>query len=177
MPKSVINYMKHIKILVAALSLVFAFSFAAAAQSVTLTSLDGEKVNVQGQNGKVVVLAIGATWLPLSKDQAIITNKLAKKYAGKDVVIYFVTTDSALTKSKNFASDEEIRAFGVKNKLGVKILRDSDGLLTLKKFGVDQLPSFVILDKGGKSISEPYSGIDPESDISIPISKAIDKVL
>jgi len=169
--------MKNIKSILAVFGLLIAFSFAAQAQAVSLTSLDGEKVNVTGQNGKVVVLAVGATWLPLSKDQALIINKLAKKYAGRDVVVYFVATDSANAKSKNFASNEEISAFATKNKLGVKILRDSDGLLTLKKFAVDQLPSFVILDKTGKSIGEPYGGIDPESDISIPISKAIDKIL
>ncbi len=169
--------MKNIKSILAVFGLLIAFSFAAQAQAVSLTSLDGEKVNITGQTGKVVVLAVGATWLPLSKDQAVIINKLAKKYAGKDVVIYFVATDSANAKSKNFASNQEISAFATKNKLGVTTLRDSDGLLTLKKFAVDQLPSFVILDKTGKSIGEPYGGIDPESDISIPISKAIDKVL
>ena len=169
--------MKNIKSILAVFGLLIAFSFAAQAQAVSLTSLDGEKVNVTGQNGKVVVLAVGATWLPLSKDQALIINKLAKKYAGKDVVVYFVATDSANAKSKNFASNDEISAFATKNKLGVKILRDSDGLLTLKKFAVDQLPSFVILDKTGKSIGEPFGGIDPDSDISIPISKAIDKIL
>ena len=169
--------MKHIKILAAVLGLVFAVSLNAAAQSVTLTSLAGEKVNITGQNGKIVVLAVGATWLPLSKDQAIITNKLAKKYAGRDVVIYFVATDSSNAKSKNFASNDEVGAFATKNKLSVPILRDSDGLLTLKKFGVDQIPSFVILGKDGKPISEAFGGIDPDSDISIPISKAIDKVL
>lgn len=169
--------MKNIKSILAVFGLLIAFSFAAQAQAVSLTSLDGEKVNITGQTGKVVVLAVGATWLPLSKDQAVIINKLAKKYAGRDVVIYFVATDSANAKSKNFASNEEISAFETKNKLGVTTLRDSDGLLTLKKFAVDQLPSFVILDKTGKSIGEPFGGIDPESDISIPISKAIDKLL
>ncbi len=169
--------MKNIKSFLAIFGFLITFSFAAQAQAVTLTSLDGDKINVTGQTGKVVILAVGAIWLPLSKDQAIVTNKLAKKYAGRDVVIYFVATDSVLTKSKNFASDEEIRLFGTKNKLSVKILRDSDGLLTLKKFAIDQLPSFVILGKDGKSIGEPYGGIDPDSDISIPISKAIDKLL
>ena len=177
MPKSVSKYMKNIKSFLAIFGFLIALSLATQAQSVTLTSLDGDKINITGQTGKVVVLAVGATWLPLSKAQAIVTNKLAKKYAGRDVVIYFVATDSVLTKSKNFASDEEIRLFGTKNKLGVKILRDSDGLLTLKKFAIDQLPSFVILGKDGKSISEPFGGIDPDSDISIPISKAIDKLL
>jgi thiol-disulfide isomerase/thioredoxin len=177
MPKAVFKYMKNIKSILAVFGLLIAFSFAASAQGVSLTSLDGDKVNVTGQNGKIIVLAVGATWLPLSKDQAIVTNKLAKKYAGRDVVIYFVATDSGNAKSKNFASDEEIRAFSSKNKLGVKILRDPDGLSTLKKFAVDQLPSFVILGKDGKSIGEPFGGIDPESDISILISKAIDKLL
>jgi thiol-disulfide isomerase/thioredoxin len=169
--------MKHIKSVLAVFGLLIAFSFAAQAQAISLTSLDGAKVNITGQNGKVVVLAVGATWLPLSKDQIVITNKLAKKYAGRDVVVYFVATDSSNAKSKNFAGNDEINAFATKNKLGVTILRDSDGLLTLKKFGIDQLPSFVILDKTGKSIGEPFGGIDPDSDISIPISKAIDKLL
>ena len=169
--------MKHIKSISAVFGLLIALSFATAAQTVNLTSLDGKKVNVTGQTGKIVVLAIGATWLPLSKDQAAFTNKLAKKYAGRDVEIYFVATDSTNAKSKNFADNAEISAFAAKNKLSVTILRDSDGLITLKKFNVDQLPSFVILGKDGKPISEPFGGIDPGSDISIPISKAIDKVL
>lgn len=169
--------MKNIKTIFAVFGLTAVLALAAHAQAVNLTALDGSKVNVTGQTGKVVVLAVGATWLPLSKDQFVIANKLAKKYANRDVVVYFVATDSANAKSKNFASDAEIQAYATKNKLTTSILRDSDGLLTLKKFAIDQLPSFVILDKSGKSIGEPFGGIDPESDISIPISKAIDKLL
>ena len=169
--------MKNIKSMIAVLGLLIVFSLGVSAQT-NLISLDGGKVNVEGQKGKVVVLAIGASWLPLSKDQALITNKLAKKYAGKDVVIYFVATDSASVKSKNFASDAEITAFATKNKLSVSVLRDSDGLLTLKKFGVDQLPSFVVLDQNGK-VAEVFGGIDtnPKNDVSAPISQTIDKLL
>ncbi len=154
-----------------------ALSFAASAQSVTLTSIDGQKIDVQGQKDKVVVLAIGASWLPLSNQQAIFINKLAKKYANSDVVIYFVATDSTSAKSKNYASDDELNSFVTRNKLTVPVLRDSDGAQTLKKYGVDQLPSFVILDKNGKLATEPYSGIDPKSDITISISQAIDKIM
>jgi len=136
--------MKNIKSLLVVLIVIFAFSFAVSAQTVNLTSLDGEKIDVQGQKGKVVILAIGASWLPLSNQQAIFTNKLAKKFAGRDVVIYFVATDSTSAKSKNYASDEEVRRFAVTNKISVPVLRDSDGAITLKKFGIDQLPSFVI---------------------------------
>ena len=169
--------MKIIKSFFLGLSLVFALSFAVSAQGVTLSSLDGGKVDVQSQKGKVVILAIGASWLPLSNQQAIYTNKLAKKFAGRDVAIYFVMTDSTSAKSKNYASDEDIRKFAAVNKMNVPILRDSDGAMTLKKFGIDQIPSFVILDKDGKPATEPFGGIDPKSDISVPIIREVEKIL
>ena len=171
--------MKNIKSFLTILSFVFAFTIAASAQAVTLTSLDGERVNVQGQKGKVVVLAIGASWLPLSNQQAVAINKLAKKYAGRDVVFYFVATDSTSVKSKNYADDDAIRKFAATNKLNVPILRDSDGAITLKKYGIDQLPSFVILGKDGKPATESYVGIDTDRkiDITTSISREIDEIL
>ncbi len=170
------NYMKIIKNFISVLSLLVGVAFAASAQT-PLASIDGAKIDVQGQKGKVVILAVGASWLPLSGKQAEYTNQLAKKYAGKNVVIYFVTTDSTLPKSKNFASNENILKFGTTNKLTVPILRDSDGALTTEKFSVTQLPSFVILDKAGNQAGESFGGIDPKFDITIPISRAVDKLL
>jgi thiol-disulfide isomerase/thioredoxin len=148
-------------------------------QNANLQTLSGEVVSLPTLKGKVVVLAIGASWLPLSKQQIITTNKLVKKYATKDVVVYWVTTDSSNEKSKNFASDEKISLFTTRNKLTATVLRDSDGLFTLKKYNVDQLPSFVILDKTGKAIGEPYGGLDPENEPEIftQVSSAIDKIL
>jgi len=167
--------MKNIKSLLLIFSFMFTLSLAVSAQN--LTSLDGGKVDVQNQKGKVVVLSIGASWLPLSAQQAIITNKLAKKFAGRDVVIYFVATDSTATKSKNYASDEELGTFATRNKLTVSVLRDSDGSQTLKKYAIDQLPSFVILGKDGKPATEAFGGIDPKSDISVSIAEAINRIL
>ena len=167
--------MKNIKTLLAIFSLVTFFALTASAQSKTLVSLDGEKINIEGQKNKVTVLAIGASWLPLSKNQVETVNKLAKKYANKNVVFYFVATDSTNEKSKNFASDDELKKFVSKNKLTVSTLRDSDGMLTIKTFKIDQLPAFVILGKDGLIATEPIGGIDPQTDISIPISEIIDK--
>lgn len=159
-------------------SLVLVFTFAASAQ-VELTSIDGSRINIEGQKGKVVVMAIGASWLPLSIKQADLTNALAKKYAGKNVQIYFIATDSADPKSKNFAETAAIRKFGSDNKLSVTILRDSDGALTLKKYRIEQVPSFIILDKSGAMVGEPFGGIstDPKYDLTIVLSKVIDKIL
>lgn len=169
--------MKNIKVLFAIIGLIFIFSSFGSAQ--TLSSLDGGNVSLQGQKGKVVILAIGATWLPLSKNQAIITNKLAKKYGGRDVVIYFIVTDSTAAKSKNYASNEQIQSFGARNKMIVSILRDSDGAATLKKFNIDQLPAFVVLGKDGRAIGEAYGGVTPEAenDLVNQIAAAVDKIL
>ncbi|MDQ3323378.1 MAG: TlpA family protein disulfide reductase [Acidobacteriota bacterium] len=158
-------------------SLVFVFSLAASAQGVSLTSIDGGRVDVQARKDKIVVLAIGASWLPLSNQQAVFANKLAKKYAGRDVEIYFVMTDSTAPKSKNYASNEDLQSFAARNKLNMTILRDSDGVNTLKKFGIDQIPSFVILGKDGKPATEAFGGIDPKTDISVSIAQQIDRIL
>jgi thiol-disulfide isomerase/thioredoxin len=168
--------MKTLKAFIAVFGLTFVSAIAGFGQT-NLVTLDGATVNVQGQSGKVVVMALGASWLPLSAKQAEFTNTLAKKFAGKNVVVYFVATDSVNQRSKNYASNEAIRKFAATNKLSVTVLRDSDGAGTLKKFKVEQVPSFVILDKSGVSAGEPFEGIDPKFDVTVPISKRIDRLL
>src|SRR6476620_9071200 len=100
--------MKTFKKILAGTLVTIALSLTALAQA-SLKSLDGSNVDIQGQHGKVVILAVGARWVPLSAKQADFTNQLAKKYAGKDVAVYFISTDSTAAQSKNFASDEDLR--------------------------------------------------------------------
>lgn len=170
------HIMNTLKRSFASFAAIALLSLAAWSQT-SLTSIDGSTVDVQGQKGKVVVLAIGASWLPLSDKQVEYTNMLAKKYAGRNVVFYFIATDSNTARSKNFATNAALEKFRSAAKLAVPILRDPDGAATLKKFGVDQIPSFVILDKSGGRVGEPFGGIDPKYDVTVPISKAIDKLL
>lgn len=168
--------MRSIKSFLAVFVLLAGLAIAGSAQT-SLSKLDGGRVDVEGHRGKVVILALGASWLPLSGKQAEYTNTLAKRYTGKDVVVYFVATDSTMVKSKNFATDADIEKFVAGSRLAVPVLRDSDGAITLKKFNVDQLPSFVILDKDGNVSGSAFGGIDPKFDITIPISKAVDRLL
>jgi len=151
-------------------------SAAAISAQTSLPALNGGQVDLDGQRGKVVILAMGASWLPLSKTQAEYTNVLAKRYTGKDVVVYFVATDSTNAKSKNYATDAGIEKFVAGSKLTVSVLRDSDGAITLKKYGVDQLPSFVILDKQG-GVAGTFGGIDPKFDVTVPIARKVDGLL
>lgn len=162
--------------ILAVVVLAFA-SVAAASAQTSLPSLNGGNVDVQGQKGKVVVLAVGASWLPLSSKQAEFTNALVKKYAGKNVAIYFVATDSANPRSKNYATDDQIRQWATGNRLTIAVLRDSDGAAVMQKFAVDQLPAFIVLDKEGRQSGDAFGGIDPKYDITVPISKRVDALL
>jgi len=142
----------------------------------SLRSVDGQTITSNSLKGEVVVLAFGASWLPLSKTQLQGIRKLADEYANRGVVVYWVSTESEDAKSKNFATDEQLRAFAQKYGLKVTVLRDPDGV-TSKKFGVDQLPSIVILNKDGNSVGSPIGGLDPNGNIAAQLAPVLDKVL
>jgi len=124
----------------------------------------------------VVVLAFGASWLPLSRTQLQGVRKLADEYSNRGVVVYWVSTESEDPKSKNFATDEQLRAFSQKYGLKVTVLRDPDGAIS-KKFGIDQLPSIIILDKQGNIFGEPISGLDPNGNLAGQLGSRLDKIL
>src|SRR5918996_5738951 len=126
----------------------------------SMRSIDGRPVTSESLRGEVVVLAFGASWLPLSKTQLQGIRKFADEYSNRGVVVYWVSTESDDPKSKNHASDEQLKAFSQKYGLNVTVLRDPDGVIS-KKFGVDQLPSIVILDKEGNIAGTPIGGLDP----------------
>src|SRR5204862_455461 len=126
--------------------------------------------------GEVVVLAFGASWLPLSRAQLQGVRKLADEYADRGVVVYWVSTESENPKSKNYAADEQLRGFARKYGLNVTVLRDPEGTVS-KKLGADQLPSIVILDKQGQLLGEPIKGIDPDGNLAAQLAKQLDKIL
>jgi len=140
----------------------------------SLRSTDGQTITSDSLRGEAVVLAFGASWLPLSKSQLQGIRKLADDYSDRGLVVYWVSTESEDSKSKNFASDEQLRAFAQKYGLRVTVLRDPDGPVS-KKFGVDQLPSFVIIDKHGIP-SEPIGGLDPNGNLANQLASRLEKV-
>jgi peroxiredoxin len=141
----------------------------------SLHTIDGQTITSDSLRGEVVVLAFGASWLPLSKAQLQGVRKLADEYSDQGLVVYWVSTESEDAKSKNYASDAQLRAFAEKYGLKVTVLRDPDGA-TSKKFGVDQLPSFVIIDKKGVA-SEPIGGLDPNGNLANQLAERLDRVL
>lgn len=142
----------------------------------SLRSIDGQTVSSESLRGEVVVLAFGASWLPLSRTQLQGIRKLADKYSERGVVVYWVSTDSESPKSKNYASDEQLRTFAKKYGLSVTVLRDPEGKIS-RQFKVDQLPAIVILDKQGNTAGAPIGGLDPEGNLTDQLAPRLDAVL
>ena len=142
----------------------------------SMRSADGQTVSSESLRGEVAVLAFGASWLPLSKTQLQGVRKLADEYSNRGVVVYWVSTESEDPKSKNFASDEQLRAFAQKYGLKVTVLRDPDGVIS-KRLGVSQLPSTIILDKQGNVVGEPIQGLDPNGNLAGQLASRLDKIL
>ena len=158
------------------LSLIGAsFANAATSQSpeFSLRALDGPLVTSESLRGEVVVLAFGASWLPLTRNQMESLKKLADQYAGRGVAVYWVSTESDSPKSKNFADDNQLRELGRRYK--ITVLRDPDGAIS-KRLGVDQLPSTVILNKQGQ-IAAAVGGLDPNADVAKQLAERLDKIL
>src|ERR1044072_5655376 len=142
----------------------------------SLRSIDGQTVTTDSLRGEIVVLAFGASWLPLSRTQLQGVRKLADEYSNRRVVVYWVSTESEDSKSKNFASDEQLRGFAQKYGLKVTVLRDPDGGFS-KKIGVDQLPSMIIIDKQGNIVGGPIGGLDPSGNLANQLAGKLDKIL
>jgi peroxiredoxin len=142
----------------------------------SLRSLNGAPVTAAGIKGHPVVFAFGATWLPLSRTQLQGIKELADDYGPKGVLVYWVSTDSDSPKSKNHATDEQVRAFAAKYGISVTVLRDPDGAV-MKQFGVGQLPAVVILDKNGAVSGAPIEGLDPNRSLADQVAPRLNQVL
>lgn len=164
-----------VAILVFAASVLFSTSAWAQnrAADFSFRAIDGETITSESLRGEVVVLAFGASWLPLTRNQMEAVKKLADQYAGRGVAVYWVSTESESAKSKNYVSDEQLRDLARKYKAAV--LRDPDGVVS-KKLGVDQLPSVVIIDKQG-NIANTIGGMDPNADLAKQLSERLTKLL
>jgi peroxiredoxin len=92
------------------------------------------------------------------------------------VVVYWVSTESEDEKSKNFASDQQLRSFAQKYGLKVTVLRDPDGVIS-KGLGVDQLPAIIILDKQGNRAGDPITGLDPNGNLAGQLGAKLDRIL
>jgi peroxiredoxin len=119
------------------------------AQGNKLRSLDGGAVDLSALRGKVVVLYFGGTWIPMASRELSTLQKIADRYTPRGVQFYWVCVNSARSGARNYASDEDLKAFVQKNNIRMSVLRDPD-LEAYQSFGLDAIPTLVLLDPEGK---------------------------
>lgn len=145
--------------------------------SFSLQRLEGGTLTSDSLAGKVVVLALGGKNNPLDLGLLPQLQRLSERYQNRGVVVIWVAGDSAKPGARNYASDQDIRAFANRAKFLGIVARDPDATL-LRSVGANQMPTIVIIDKKG-TISPPLVvGFDPDSqDAVTELSSRIDKLL
>ena len=112
----------------------------APAPDFTLRTLDGQKLRLGEQRGRVVLVNFWATWCGPCRQEMPHLNKLYEKYRSSGFVLLGVNVD-----------DDARKAGDVAAKLGVTfpVLLDTDKAVS-KLYDLSTMPSTVIIDRDGK---------------------------
>jgi peroxiredoxin len=132
----------------AALTIIFSAALAQT-QGIKLREIGGQSVNLSDLRGKVVVLSFGGTWVPMTARELPALQKISDRFSDRGVQVYWVSINSEKPGTRTYASDANIQEFAQKNNVRVKMLRDPDQE-AYRYFGLDALPTLVILDREGK---------------------------
>jgi peroxiredoxin len=141
-------------------AIAFTASVAAQAPRVTLRGLDGRTFDTAQRRGRITVLSFGATWVPKTDKDLAAFQRLADRYAGRGVDFYWVSTNSTRKTGRSYISDDALDNFKSEVGLKLRVLRDPDRE-AFRAFGLDLLPSIVILDREGQ-VCLRVVGLDPE---------------
>ena len=120
----------------------------AQSQSAAFHSVDGRKVKLADQKGKIIVMSFGGTWVPLASKELPALQKIADRYSSRGVQVYWVSINSSKPGARNYASDADLLSFTQKHNLKITVLRDPDQTV-YKSFGLDAVPTVVIIDQQG----------------------------
>jgi thiol-disulfide isomerase/thioredoxin len=115
-----------------------------------LNDLNGNRVSLVGQRGKVVLLNFWASWCPPCRGEMPSMQKLHEKMLGKKFIILAVSLDRSFETAKTFAG---------KNGYTFPILLDTSGSVA-KEYGISGIPTTYILDKNGNILSKEIGGRD-----------------
>jgi peroxiredoxin len=133
------------------------------APNFNISDIDGNKVTLSDYRGKVVVLDLMATWCGPCITEMGHLKEIYNKYNSSEVVIMSIGIDEKESEAK-------LRQF--KNDYGDDWIfaRDIDGVEG--KYGVEFIPTLVIIDKNG-IIAYENVGVTSSSTLSEEIDKLL----
>lgn len=146
-----------------ALILIFAFSCSdtrpreavkkttdAAAPDFSLKTLSGKTFKLSGQKGKPVLLIFVTTWCPSCRSEIPHYKDIYETYGRRGLEVAMIDIQEPGVTVSRFASRNQI-PFG--------ILLDERGDVA-GAYGIVGVPAMVLIDKGGKILSQEYMAID-----------------
>src|SRR5574341_723439 len=161
---------------VIAVTMSMALSSSPQTGNITLRSVEGDVISLDKHRGQPVVLVFNATWVPTANRSLPALQRIANLYSSRGVVFYWVSVNSDRADEKHYISDSDLKAFVKENGLEVSVLRDPE-MKALRHFGLDALPSFVILDRAGE-LWRLQTGFETEQAFGYAeMAKLLDKLL
>jgi thiol-disulfide isomerase/thioredoxin len=106
----------------------------------SLTTLDGQRISMDGLAGKVVLIDFWATWCGPCRNALPHIRSIAKKYEGQPFVVLSISRDSDEAKWKEFVD---------KNGMTWLQYRDGAGGQIAKQFNVTAIPATFTIDADG----------------------------
>jgi peroxiredoxin len=131
-----------------------------------LQTLDGKTINIASYKGKVVLLDFWATWCGPCRKALPELKNLVQKNTGKPLVVISVSADDNAKAPQEFA-----RANGMTWPQAL----DSKGSVIFGVFGIESLPSYVLIDAQGR-IAYVMKGWAPFSSQAL-LSQAVSRTL
>jgi peroxiredoxin len=116
---------------------------------ITLRSVEGNMISLDKHRGEPVVLVFNATWFPMANRSLPALQRIANLYENQGVLFYWVSINNDRAGEKGYIADADLKAFAKENGLEVSVLRDPEKT-ALHHFGLDAVPSFVIIDRVGE---------------------------
>jgi thiol-disulfide isomerase/thioredoxin len=129
----------------------------------TVVTSEGEEINLDDMQGKVVLLDFWATWCGPCKETTPEIAHIAKEYAGEPLVVISISSDR---------DDVAWKAYIEKNHMTWPQYRDANGALS-RAYAVSAIPRFFTIDTDGalQSIKVGMNA-DVEGDIRKLVSRA-----
>ena len=135
----------------------------AAVKNFSLKDLDGKPVSLASLKGKIVLLEFWATWCPPCRSSIPGTEKLYETYHARGFEVLGISLDSD--------DWDSVKAFRTEYKITYRVLEGSDEVA--EQFGVRSIPMFILLDRDGQQVREPYFGSGNEKAIEQEIKKLL----
>jgi peroxiredoxin len=134
--------------------------------SLALTATDGTSHNLADKKGKVVLVAIFATWCgPCRQELPELDAELYKRFKDKGLLVYAVNAGEDKATVDGFAKSSG---------LSFPLLIDEQSQLS-EALGGSFLPRGILIDKDGK-IQDRFVGYDPDK-IKTELPKKIEALL